>query len=73
MKLRYLTALVLALVSGVAWSVQSYLEADRDLRVDLRLQRADPSELARPPLPSTGDLSRPTAGLVVTEGRRNES
>ena len=41
MKLRYLTPLVLALVSGVAWSVQSYLEADRALRVELRLQKAE--------------------------------
>lgn len=62
MKLRYLTPLVLALVGGVAWSVQSYLEADRDLRVDLRLQRTElpvATPVAAPLFPTAQVLPAP--------------
>ena len=68
MKLRYLTPLVLALVGGVAWSVQSYLEADRDLRVDLRLQRTE--------LPVSTPVAAPlfpTAQVLPAAGHRPAS
>jgi len=60
MKLRYLTPLVLTLVCGVAWSVQSYLEADRALRVDLRLQKAE-----LPPTWPAEAASLPTARALT--------
>jgi hypothetical protein len=62
MQLRYLAPLVFALLAGIAWSVRGYLEADRELRADLRLQQA---EL---PLPLFEGELEPTASLLVTEG-----
>lgn len=62
MQLRYLAPLVVALLAGIAWSVRGYLEADRELRADLRLQQA---EL---PLPLFEGELEPTASLLVTEG-----
>jgi hypothetical protein len=58
MQLRYLAPLVFALLAGIAWSVRGYLQADHELRADLRLQQAE----VRPPLLG-GEL--PTARLLA--------
>lgn len=61
MQLRYLAPLVCALLVGIAWSVRGYLEADHQLRADLRLQQAEVPAQAFP-----GELLEPTARLLVT-------
>lgn len=67
MQLRFLAPLVVALLAGIAWSVQGYLEADRELRADLRLQHVElPRQLYE------GELLEPTAArLLATEDVRS--
>jgi hypothetical protein len=68
MQLRYLAPLVFALLVGIAWSVRGYLEADHQLRTDLRLQQAEV-----PPQIPAGELLDPTARLLLPAGSQSSS
>ena len=67
MQLRYLAPLVLALLAGIVWSVRGYLQADHELRADLRLQQAEvPAQIL------AGELD-PTAQRLLPAGAQSSS